>query len=334
MTTPKSRRSVVVQTGARLHLGFLDLQGGLGRQYGSLGVALRKPRVVLEAQRSSQGIRVDGEPMGRTRLLAETFAAHFGYRGGLRLVLHESIPEHVGLGAGTQISLAVGAAVATLLNQPVNVRELARLCGRGSVSGIGTAVFEQGGLVIDGGVVSSVGTPISKSVTGFVPPVIVRHSVPKDWVFVIALPSQPQGVSGAEERQAFGKLPPVRPEHAGAISRMVLMQLLPSLVEDDITRFGQALTEIQRLVGDVFAPAQGGRFATKVVSDCIDAMLEADAYGAGQSSWGPACYGLTRRSDDVARLEKAAEGVLDATSGGVVFASPVSNRGATIRQRG
>lgn len=333
MTPPRSGRSVVVQTGARLHLGFLDLQGSLGRQYGSIGVALRKPRVVLEARCSSQGIVVDGEPVERARLLAETFAAHFGYHGGLRLVLHESIPEHVGLGSGTQISLAVGAAVATLLNQPVNVRELARLCGRGSVSGIGTAVFEHGGLIIDGGLVSSTATTGSKAAVGFVPPVIVRHSVPKDWVFVVALPSQPQGLSGAEERQAFGTLPPVRPEHAGAISRMVLMQLLPALVEDDITHFGQALTEIQRLVGDAFAPAQGDRFATKVVANCIDAMLEAGAYGAGQSSWGPACYGLTRGSDGIAQLEKAVKRVLDAASGGVVFASPASNRGATIRQR-
>jgi beta-RFAP synthase len=114
---------------------------------------------------------------------------------------------------------------------------------------------------------------------------------------------------------------------------MVLMQLLPALVEDDVTRFGRALTEIQRLVGDAFAPAQGGRFATKVVSNCIDAMLEAGAYGAGQSSWGPACYGLTRESDGIAPLEKAVKRVLDATSGGVIFASPVSNRGATIRWR-
>lgn len=334
MTPPRPGRSVVVQTGARLHLGFLDLQGGLGRQYGSIGVALRQPRVVLEARRSSQGIVIDGEPVERARTLAELFAAHFGYHGGLRLTLHEAIPEHVGLGAGTQISLAVGAAVATLLNQPVKARELARLCGRGSVSGIGTAVFELGGLVIDGGVVSSADTPDRKSAARSIPPVIVHHGVPRDWTFVVVLPHQPRGLSGAEERQAFEKLPVAEPEHAGIISRMVLMQLLPALVEDDIARFGQALTKIQRLVGDVFAPTQGGRFATPVVSTCIDALLDAGAYGAGQSSWGPACYGLTRGSDGVARLEKSVKRVLNAATGGVVFVAPVSNRGATIRRRG
>jgi beta-ribofuranosylaminobenzene 5'-phosphate synthase len=84
----------------------------------------------------------------------------------------------------------------------------------------------------------------------------------------------------------------------------------------------------------VFAPTQGGRFATPVVSTCIDALLDAGAYGAGQSSWGPACYGLTRGSDGVARLEKSVKRVLNAATGGVVFVAPVSNRGATIRRRG
>jgi beta-ribofuranosylaminobenzene 5'-phosphate synthase len=331
--TTKSHLSVMVQAGARLHLGFVDLHGGLGRLYGSIGVALRQPRVVLEAQRSSQGIRVEGEPVERTRLLVQTFATHFGYHGGFRLVLRESIPEHVGLGAGTQISLAVGAAVATLLNQPVNVRELARVCERGTVSGIGTAIFEQGGLVIDGGVLRTMTAPTCKSAVGSVPPVIVRHSVPKDWVFVVALPTQPKGLSGAEERHAFGALPPVSPEHAGVISRLVLMQLLPALVENDIVHFGEALTEIQRLVGDAFASAQGGRFGTKLVTECIEAMLDAGAYGAGQSSWGPACYGLTRGVDGVKSLQGAVKRVFDGTPGGVVFASSVSNRGATIRQR-
>jgi beta-RFAP synthase len=164
--------------------------------------------------------------------------------------------------------------------------------------------------------------------------VIVHHEVPLDWIFVVALPNQPPGLSGTREQQAFEKLPPAQLDHPSVISRLVLMQLLPALVEDDIVRFGQALTAIQRLVGDVFAPTQGGRFASKAVSDCIDALLEAGAYGAGQSSWGPACYGLTRRSDDFRTLEKTAKRVLDAASGGVVFTSPVSNRGASIRRRG
>jgi len=35
---------------ARLHLGLIDLRGDLGRRFGSLGVALAAPRLVLTAR--------------------------------------------------------------------------------------------------------------------------------------------------------------------------------------------------------------------------------------------------------------------------------------------
>ena len=43
---------VTVAVGARLHLGFLDLNGGLGRRFGSLGLALDGPETVLELSRA------------------------------------------------------------------------------------------------------------------------------------------------------------------------------------------------------------------------------------------------------------------------------------------
>src|ERR1700680_1975654 len=39
--------SVTVTAAARLHLGFLDLNGGLGRRFGSIGLAIDAPRTRL-----------------------------------------------------------------------------------------------------------------------------------------------------------------------------------------------------------------------------------------------------------------------------------------------
>ncbi|TAL78081.1 MAG: GHMP kinase, partial [Beijerinckiaceae bacterium] len=44
--------SVRVETSARLHLGFLDLNGGAGRKFGSLGLALDGPVTELTIRRS------------------------------------------------------------------------------------------------------------------------------------------------------------------------------------------------------------------------------------------------------------------------------------------
>jgi beta-ribofuranosylaminobenzene 5'-phosphate synthase len=44
--------AVRVVAPARLHLGFLDLHGGLGRKFGSLGVTLDEPRTALTVRRA------------------------------------------------------------------------------------------------------------------------------------------------------------------------------------------------------------------------------------------------------------------------------------------
>ena len=71
----------------------------------------------------------------------------------------------------------------------------------------------------------------------------------------------------------------------------MLTSLLPALVERDLEEFGAALTRVQLLVGDAFAPVQGGRFHPRA-GGLVEALLRGGAAGAGQSSWGPAVYGV------------------------------------------
>lgn len=330
MSTSDDNNVVTVEAGARLHLGFIDPLGGSGRRYGSLGVAIRRPNCCLTVERTKHGLVVKGSSRQRVRDLVGIYRKHFRYTGGLRVTVNEAIPEHVGLGSGTQLALALGTALATLLEKEVNIQELARATGRGEVSGVGTATFERGGFVIDGGIPVPADDGAAEALEGYVPPLIFRHKVPEDWVFVVALPNLPRGFSGVTEEQAFSKMPPAQTEQSNEISRHILMQLLPALVEGDITRFGQALTTIQRLVGDCFATAQGGRFANPVIATCTTVMLEAGAFGAGQSSWGPACYGLSRGTASVKAIKQAVSRVLDATSGGTIIATRANNQGARI----
>ena len=45
--------NVTVTASARLHLGFLDMNGGLGRRFGSLGLAIDRPVTCLRLQRGA-----------------------------------------------------------------------------------------------------------------------------------------------------------------------------------------------------------------------------------------------------------------------------------------
>jgi predicted sugar kinase len=80
------------------------------------------------------------------------------------------------------------------------------------------------------------------------------------------------------------------------------MQLLPSLVEGDLPSFGDALSQVQRITGGWFAAQQGGVFAPGLTEQLINRMAEWGAYGVGQSSWGPAAYGLVAEPEAATAL--------------------------------
>ena len=107
---------------------------------------------------------------------------------------------------------------------------------------------------------------------------------------MLVVPADEPGLSGVAEDEAFAQLAP-NAEHSAAIAQLVLTSLLPALVERDVEEFGAALTRVQQLVGDSFATVQGGRFHPRAAA-LVEALLDAGAAGAGQSSWGPAVYGI------------------------------------------
>lgn len=329
---------VIVRTPSRLHLGLLDTNGSLGRLYASIGLAIEQPNVILEA-RPADSLVVQGVDAERVEMFARRFLEKYPAPSGAHLQLKASIPSHVGLGSGTQLALAVGVALAKLGGMDLPVPEIAANMGRGIHSGIGIAAFQQGGFILDGG------QHIKDNTSGLqagnarakgtlpVPPVLVRHSFPEDWYFVVAVPVGREGFSGAKEHKAFEKLPAMAPEMADKISRLVLMKLLPSLVERDIVFFGQAITEVQRLVGDSFAAVQGGRYANTLSEKLIRFMLERGAAGAGQSSWGPAVYALMQGESRATHLMRELQGWLDGQERAQVYCVQADNRGARILQR-
>jgi predicted sugar kinase len=108
------------------------------------------------------------------------------------------------------------------------------------------------------------------------------------------------------------------------------MQLLPALAEADLAGFGAALGEVQRITGGWFAPAQGGVFAPGETGDLIERLREWGAAGVGQSSWGPAVYGIVGDASGARALAERVRGVL--RPGGVVYESGFSAAGARIWQ--
>ena len=68
---------------------------------------------------------------------------------------------------------------------------------------------------------------------------------------------------------AFRSLHAFPQERAARLAHLVLLRAMPALAEEDLASFGAAVGEIQRTVGDHFAAAQGGRFASPAVAEVL-----------------------------------------------------------------
>jgi beta-RFAP synthase len=267
---------------ARLHFGFLDPAGGRDRRFGGMGLAIDRPRAVLRFA-PAPALVVEGPDSDRVEILAARCLDRLEVQSGARIEIVESVPAHVGLGSGTQLSLAVAAGLARLHGVDLPVGELCALMGRARRSGVGFHLFERGGFVVEGG------HPEEGGHSFRTPPLLFRQEFPEAWRIVVAIPGTARTVSGEVEEAAFRRLaaPPV-PEVDG-IARLVLMRLLPALVERDLAAFGAALAAIQERVGACFATIQEGPFHP-AGARLVRRLKEGGAPGVGQSSWGPAVY--------------------------------------------
>ncbi|NOQ35919.1 MAG: GHMP kinase [Methylococcaceae bacterium] len=264
-------------------MGFMDLSGSLGRHFGSIGVALNEINTRLTLSAATE-LTISGCAPQRSEKTVKRFCEVLNVSGKLHIEFESAIPEHVGLGSGTQLALAIGMALNAFYDLGLTVRDIAQLSDRGARSGIGIGVFEQGGLVVDGGRGEKTKTP----------PMISQMTIPDDWRFILVFDKRGQGLHGQQEVQAFKELPPFPQQEAARLCYLLLMQGLPAVAEDDIELFGDVITQLQQSVGEHFSAAQGGVFTSPEVATEMEWLQQQGAVAIGQTSWGPTGFCAVR----------------------------------------
>jgi beta-RFAP synthase len=341
-------RTVWVEAPARLHLGFLDPAGSLGRSFGSLGLTVSAPvtRLGLSAATGAVNQVSAGAPQVPAGDLqrAERHLAELQRRSGrlqrLALQLDCTLAPHAGLGSGTQLALAVGRAFARWHGLDLPTATLAAWLGRGLRSGVGIAGFDQGGLLLDGGPLPT--DPLNPGDTRPAP-LLARLPLPPAWRVLLVGDPMCRGLSGSAERSALAALAPLPQSAAAAICHETLMRVLPGAAGAGFAATAEGLTRIQQILGGHFAPAQGGDlFVSPAVGRLLrwiadraaqpDEGLRPDERGAGigQSSWGPTGFALLPSAARAHRLldEARAAGVID--PGLTLHVAEPLNRGARV----
>ena len=304
---------VQVRAPGRLHLGFLDPAGTLGRRFGSLGLVIDGFETELTLKPAPQdsltaGPHAEAADLDRIAGHLQRLRQHSGCHQPLAVHLQRSLPAHTGLGSGTQLALALGRAFARWHGLALGTATLAQWLGRGQRSGIGIAGFDAGGLLLDGG----------PGANGSPAPVLARLVLPAAWRVVVVQDTLQRGLSGADEKRAITRLMPLPQAHAAEICHQVLMQVLAGAAADDFAAFASGLNRVQQILGAHFAPAQGGQACSSAavgrLLQWIDSQTSAQTShptsdpraATGQSSWGPTAFAIVPSADAATALMAAA----------------------------
>lgn len=317
-----------VQAYSRLHFGFLGLGATCAedealpaRQFGGAGLMVQAPGVRLTSVPAPDW-SATGPLAERALAFARCFAqsAPPEYVRPQHLIIDPCAPEHVGLGTGTQLGLAVAQALAHAWELPVlEAAELARRVGRGRRSALGIHGFAHGGFLVEAG----------KRTPEAIAPLVARADFPEDWRLVLALPPGKPGLHSREEVQAFQQLPPQASAalRTDTLCRLVLLGMLPALAERDLPAFAGALYEFNRTVGEAFAAVQGGAHGPRS-TELVRFLRLQGIDGVAQSSWGPVVCAVveddTRALNLAERLRKSFDAIL-------VWCSSACNHGARVR---
>jgi len=314
---------MLIKTPSRIHIALIDLNASIGRVDGGIGIALEKPNIRLKAELGKKfEIKAKGELKRRAEKICENIFNKLKMQRRkadekIHIEILESYPQHIGLGAGTQLSLALASAVSKLNKLNLSARELAILTGRGGTSGIGAAAFEKGGFILDAGHSAKEKKEFlpSSASKASPPQIIARYDFP-DWKITLIMP-EGKLTHGKREVNIFKKYCPIEVEEVRKLSHLILMKVLPSILEKDIAAFGESINEIQKTGFKKIEVNLQNKDVKKILKTC-----QKYSCGAGLSSFGPVIYCIGTEEE---KLKTELGGTVK------IISTKANNKGAEIK---
>ncbi|HEY3391806.1 MAG TPA: hypothetical protein VGK58_03810 [Lacipirellulaceae bacterium] len=331
--------AVYVRAPCRLHFGMFSFGHSDQRKFGGMGMMIDPPAVEVEIKPAAR-FRVSGALADRAQRFAESAASAWQLPSLPRCQIDVRAPsDHVGLGVGTQLGLAIAVGLRRWVQLPgLSIEQLATAVGRAKRSAVGTYGFQLGGLIVDAGFVGSAlpTTSLRRTVTpamgGDVHPTRLRRrlDIPNEWRILLVRPENQRGFAGAMETEAFARLPSV-PEHVTReLWRITDEEILPAAERAECQGFGDAVYRFGRLAGECFAAVQGGPFASAEIARLVDAIRDRGVLGVGQSSWGPTVFAICCSQVEADALSEWLRDLLAPGKHEITISNP-NNDGAVIR---
>ncbi len=325
MLAPVARETASVrETGAPGVAGETASEGdteasGL-REFGGVGVMIDGgPR--LKIARASE-FAATGPLSDRAAEFVRRWASFYGEDRlpPVRIAIHAAPPQHVGLGVGTQLALAVAGGLNAFFDRPQPLAaELAASVGRAERSAVGTYGFLMGGLIVERG----------KLPDERIAPLDCRLDLPERWRFLLVRPERETGLCGQREKEAFARLPQVSPAVTDQLTAELRERMLPAAAQGRFDELSESAYQFGRLAGSCFAAHQGGPYNGPLLAEIVEAIRSMGVAGVGQSSWGPTVFALLPDASGYERLASGLSERFRSEPLHVSLAAP-DNRGARI----
>lgn len=286
-------RCVEVFASSRLHFGLLSPGWG-ERRYGGVGAMVNAPGLRLTI-RSSATLTAFGPLAERAVQFASRWSESTAQNVACEIKVQSAPPEHVGLGVGTQLGLAVAAGLNAFYCLPAaNALELACSVGRGHRSAVGAHGFVMGGLIVEQGKLPH--EPLS--------PLDCRIDLPAEWRFLLVRPQGLSGLCGDDEVGAFP--PPTDQLHrlCEELRTVANDGLVPAAATADFDAFASHLYHYGHQAGLCFAQRQGGPYNGPVLTSLVACIRAAGGIGVGQTSWGPTLFIVCRDQSAASSLQR------------------------------
>lgn len=322
-----------VQTASRLHFGLLSLDTACvmwpdsdgqmsvpARSFGGVGMMVDMPCLEVQIKESDRW-SASGSLADRAMTAAQRLAQAVHQQNPNRHLpaCHISTlgpTEHVGLGVGTQLAMAVAAGLNQRWELGWNHQALAQAVGRGRRSALGVHGFERGGFLLEAG----------KRSSHDLSPLALRLDFPSSWPVLLMIPVKKQGKHGVPEEQVF-EAKNLAPSQTADLCRLVLLGMVPAIQTLDYSAFSESLFDYNRRAGIPFHGIQGGVYSSPEVTSLIDWLRQQGIQGVGQTSWGPTVFAILPDLDRAEYLRKKVASCYDEMQTIISFAR---NRGATL----
>ena len=313
-----------ITTGSRLHFGLICNTPHSPWRFGGIGVMLRQPAWRLRVTpiaADTDTISADMEVADRIHDFLARIRSHQDV-SSLHVEVHQNLALHTGLGSGTQLGLALSAAIEVMTHRRLQEDpfQLAQLADRAERSAIGTIGFARGGFLVDHG--ESRGASLNRRVD--------RMAVPEGWRFILVHPIDSQGLSGEKERAFFGQRVHMPQTLIEDLEQQILTQIAPAVRENRFEQFAASLENYGQTVGAFYAGEQGGVFAHPAMTHLVSHLQANGISGMAQSSWGPLISIPASSQQHAEEIRELIPQTIDDSPLSVSVSEPL-NTGATVR---